>query len=66
MQAGIPVTLNSDDPPMFNTTLTNEYLSCASAYSWNKETLKNIILTAIKSALIPDEFKNRLTNVLLK
>ena len=29
MEAGLFVTINSDDPPMFSTTLTNEYLACA-------------------------------------
>jgi adenosine deaminase len=27
--AGVPVTINSDDPPMFSTTLTHEYLVAA-------------------------------------
>lgn len=28
--AGVPVVINSDDPPMFSTTLTNEYVVAAS------------------------------------
>jgi adenosine deaminase/aminodeoxyfutalosine deaminase len=28
--AGVPVTINSDDPPMFSTTLNQEYLVAAS------------------------------------
>ncbi|MFP4384984.1 MAG: hypothetical protein ACLFSE_13145 [Spirochaetia bacterium] len=40
MAAGIPVTLNSDDPPMFNTTMTYEYLACAAAYGWDKSVFR--------------------------
>jgi aminodeoxyfutalosine deaminase len=29
LEAGLMVTLNSDDPPMFDTDLTNEYLVAA-------------------------------------
>ena len=29
MRAGVPVTINSDDPPMFKTRLTDEYLKIA-------------------------------------
>lgn len=35
LDAGLYCTLNSDDPPMFNTSLTNEYLTLAAqGFSW--------------------------------
>lgn len=35
-------TLASDDPPLVGTTLNQEYLSCAKAYQWSAETLRDI------------------------
>lgn len=34
---GIPLTINSDDPPLFNTTLSNEYLLVAESFGYSKE-----------------------------
>ena len=41
MQDGLYVTLNSDDPPMFNTTLTNEYIQAAEVGGFDVDTLGN-------------------------
>lgn len=53
IDAGAVVTLNSDDPPMFNTTLTNEYLMCADAFGWDGGQVDALILNAARSALLP-------------
>ncbi|MEQ1936151.1 MAG: adenosine deaminase, partial [Fimbriimonadaceae bacterium] len=44
--AGVRVTINSDDPPMFGTTLTDEFLSCAETFGWSTEDLKRMTVEA--------------------
>ncbi len=60
MQAGLVVTLNSDDPPMFNTTLTEEYLKCAAAFGWDKDTVIGLVMTALEVSLLPEPRKSAL------
>jgi adenosine deaminase len=55
MEAGLYVTLNSDDPPLFNTTLTNEYLVGQKSYHWSQDTIEQLALNAVKATLLPDE-----------
>lgn len=55
MEAGIQVTLNSDDPPMFNTTLTKEYLTCTAACGWDKAVFRNLVTRGVSSALCGEE-----------
>jgi aminodeoxyfutalosine deaminase len=50
---GLYVTLNSDDPPMFNTTLTDEYLAVARAFGWGAAELEQLTLNAVRAALLP-------------
>ena len=57
MDAGVIVTVNSDDPPMFSTTLTNEFEVCAATFGWDVDTIENLTLTAIRVALLPEETK---------
>lgn len=54
IDAGLRVTLNSDDPPMFNTTLTQEYQHCAATFGFTPEQMRGFVLTAIDAALMPD------------
>jgi aminodeoxyfutalosine deaminase len=51
--AGVPVTVNSDDPPMFNTTLTNEYLVLAEHFDFTLDELEHLSLRAIEAAFLP-------------
>ena len=53
LAAGLYVTLNSDDPPMFNTTLTGEYLAAAGAFQLNADDLERLTLNAVRAALLP-------------
>jgi adenosine deaminase len=54
------VTLNSDDPPMFNTTLTNEYQICAESYGWDPSFIQELVMNAVNAALLPAEEKQSL------
>lgn len=60
MDKGLYVTLNSDDPPMFNTTLTGEFLKCADAFYWDKPLLQHLTTNAIRASLLPTAAKQKL------
>lgn len=53
LDEGLYVTLNSDDPPMFNTTLTDEYLKCAGTFGWDAAMCKRLVLNALRASLLP-------------
>jgi len=54
LEGGLYVTLNSDDPPMFNTTLTREYLLGQRTWNWSRETVEQLALNAVDAALLPE------------
>jgi aminodeoxyfutalosine deaminase len=51
---GLYVTLNSDDPPMFNTTLTDEYQSVAETFGFDAEQMETLALNAVRASLLPE------------
>lgn len=53
LQEGLYVTLNSDDPPMFNTTLTQEYLDVVDTFQFDVETIEQLVLNAVRASLLP-------------
>jgi adenosine deaminase len=55
IEAGLYVTLNSDDPPMFNTTLTNEYQVGAREWGWDQAMIRELVFNAVNASLLPDE-----------
>lgn len=57
---GLFVTLNSDDPPMFNTTLTDEYLQAAAAFQLNLETIERLALNGVRASLLPETDRSEL------
>jgi adenosine deaminase len=54
---GLYVTINSDDPPMFNTSLTDEYLRGQKTWDWNDERIKRFVVNALEASLLPDHEK---------
>jgi adenosine deaminase len=66
MDHGLYVTLNSDDPPMFNTSLTNEYILGCQHYGWRRETVEGLVMNAVEAALLPDDEKTRLRRTFKK
>ncbi|MBP6822057.1 MAG: adenosine deaminase [Acidobacteria bacterium] len=54
LEAGLYVTINSDDPPMFNTTLTDEYLKITDAFGFGVETIERLVINAVRASLLPE------------
>ena len=63
MAAGIYVTINSDDPPMFNTTLTNEFLLGKNYYGWDRTTIEQLVLNAVDATLLPETERTQLHKI---
>jgi adenosine deaminase len=58
--AGVQVTLGSDDPPYFGATIGGEYALCAEHYDLDHEALRGITRTAIEAAFCEETLKQRL------
>jgi len=56
-EAGVPVTVNSDDPPLFNTTFTNEVKLLADPFNFDINTINEILLNGVRSSFLPAEEK---------
>jgi len=54
LDAGLYVTINSDDPPMFNTTLTDEYLKVANTFGFDVETIQQLVINAARASLLSE------------
>lgn len=52
-RSGLFLTLNTDDPPMFNTTLTDEYRALAATHGFTADDLKDLGLNAVRAAFLP-------------
>ena len=57
---GIPVTVNSDDPPLFNTTLSHEYAVLAAEFGYSHADLARIARNAFQYSAAPAPTKQRL------
>jgi adenosine deaminase len=60
MAHGLYITINSDDPPMFNTTLTNEYLAGHRSYGWSRNTIEQLVLNAVDVTRLPERERREL------
>ena len=55
--AGALVTINSDDPPMFNTELNQEYRCLVEEFDFQVDELEQISLNGVRASLLPDDQK---------
>lgn len=53
-EKGVPVTVSTDDPPFFHTTLTDEYERLAHHFGWDDEIIREVNITAAKAAFCDD------------
>jgi adenosine deaminase len=54
-RAGVPVSINSDDPNLMGIDLVNEYEICAREYGLDQEDFQAINLTALRHSFLPPE-----------
>jgi adenosine deaminase len=59
-EAGVVVTVNTDDPKMFQTSLAEEYRALEEECGWTKPEICRLILAAIDAAWLPDDRKRTL------
>jgi adenosine deaminase len=59
--AGVKVTLGSDDPPYFGASIGGEYAVCSERYGWDDDDLREITRTALEGAFCGEALKEELT-----
>ncbi|CAB4914363.1 unannotated protein [freshwater metagenome] len=60
VDAGITVTINSDDPPMFATTLNNDYEVAAGLLDLDERGVADLARAAVDASFAPAEVKARI------
>jgi len=60
MEAGVKVSINTDDPPMFGTDMNTEYLMLHRELGFTAEELYNIGLDSIETSFIDEQEKKQL------
>ncbi len=58
--AGVPVTINSDDPPLFNTTLNQEAALLADPFNFDLAAINMILLNGARHSFLSAEEKQAL------
>ena len=64
LDAGLVVTLNTDDPAMFGTDLVNEYLLTARTFHLTRRQIVHLAQNAIHAAFLPEEEKLKLLSLM--
>jgi adenosine deaminase len=59
-RAGVPVSVNTDDPALLEIDLPNEYARCAAAFDWDAQACREIAATSIRACFANDVAKTRM------
>jgi adenosine deaminase len=62
LEEGLFVTINSDDPPMFDTTLTDEYLRISETFGFDITHIKQFVINGIHASLLSSNTQHLLEN----
>jgi adenosine deaminase len=54
-EAGVRVTVNSDDPPLFNTTLNDEVALLHTEFAYDVAAIDEVLLDAVRVSFLPAE-----------
>lgn len=63
-QAGVPISINTDDPALLGTSLEREYALCCEAFGWSDDDLRAVARTSIDACFANDDVKARLREAL--
>lgn len=62
--AGVCITVNDDDPALFNTSMTKEYQLLVDHFCFNQSMLEQLNLNAIEASFLPEEEKQSLRKII--
>ncbi|MCC6793177.1 MAG: adenosine deaminase [Thermomicrobiales bacterium] len=54
-EAGVRVSVNSDDPPLFNTTLNDEVALLHTEFAYDVDAIDELLLDAVRVSFLPEE-----------
>ncbi len=60
LNQGLNISINSDDPPMFGTTITEELIRCSETFGFNEDVLWTLTQNAARASFLSDEQKKGL------
>jgi aminodeoxyfutalosine deaminase len=60
VEAGVSVTINSDDPPMFGTTLNGEYAVAARLLDLDEAGVADLARAAVRASFAPQDVRTRI------
>lgn len=63
-ERGVKVTINTDDPPFFHTTMAREYDLLHQAFDWDEGVFAKIARTSLDAAFCDADTKTRILNIL--
>jgi adenosine deaminase len=63
-RAGVPVSINTDDPALMRTSVVEEYAATARAYGWDVNVLRDIARTSLQASFCGPDLKRRLLSAL--
>ena len=66
VDAGVVVTINSDDPPMFSTTLNREYEIAADLLGLDEQGITDLARAAVTASYAPEDVKTGLLDAIAK
>jgi adenosine deaminase len=59
-KAGVPVSVNTDDPELLGVDLPGEYARCAAAFGWDAQTCREVAAASIRASFAPADAKARM------
>lgn len=60
LDEGLAVSLASDDPPLFGTTITDEYRRAAACFGWDAKRVVELAAAAVEHACLDEDRRQRL------
>ncbi len=58
-QRGVKVTVSTDDPPFFHTTMRDEYINLARTFRWDEDVFADLNDTAARAAFCDEDTRKR-------
>ena len=63
-QAGVRVSVNTDDPALLDASLVGEYALCRQAFGWTDEVTRSVARTSIDASFASEDVKRKLLDAL--